>query len=390
MRNLYQQLKTLCDTTEAFYFVDHTYMGRTFRVFTYRLASYTEFLMPGALECRGHTFLMPFDCINDHEAIAANGGYAQIDPLLVSLPMQKFFNVGENPFTMDLDWTKVVSIEDKLDGSLISTVALPRQAINAGRSFILKSKTSLSSLQAKAASALLETEEYWEFYKLVAGYVDLGCTVNMEYMAPDNQIVIGYSKPTLRVLNIRHNGTGEYVELATSGFQDWMIRNEHPLPADMEAYVERVREMSGIEGYVFTFANGLKVKLKTNWYSNLHLQKEQINNPRRLFESVIMEQSDDLKTLFLEDPQSILRIEEMEAKGRALFNRLHRTIEEFYNENSSLSRKDYAIKGQEVLKADGVFSLAMNLYIGRDMGLKEHLIKNYKLYGITDESASTD
>ncbi|QDJ96308.1 hypothetical protein Xoosp13_121 [Xanthomonas phage Xoo-sp13] len=389
MRNLYSQLMALCADTDAFYFVDHVRYGRTFRVFTYRLASYTEFLKPGALECRGHTFLLPYND-TDTVAVSENGGYAQVEPILVSLPMQKFFNVGENPFTMDLDWTKVVSIEDKLDGSLISTVALPRQAVNAGRSFILKSKTSLSSAQAVAAQALIETEEYWEFQKLVAGYVDLGCTVNMEYMAPDNQIVIGYSKPTLRVLNIRHNGTGEYVDLATSGFPEWFTRKEHPLPADMEAFVEEVREMTGIEGYVFTFQNGLKVKLKTNWYSNLHLQKDQINNPRRLFESVIMEQSDDLKALFVADPLAILRIEQMEEKGRTLYNRLHRVVEEFYNENAGLSRKDYAIKGQEVLKADGVFSLAMNLYIGRDMGLKEHLIKNYKLYGITDESSTAD
>jgi hypothetical protein len=120
------------------------------------------------------------------------------------------------------------------------------------------------------------------------------------------------------------------------------------------------------------------------------LQKDQINNPRRLFESVIMEQSDDLKALFLADPLAIVRIEEMEEKAKSLYNRLHKLVDSFYNENKELSRKDYAIKGQSELRADGVFSLAMNLYIGRDMGLKEHLIKNYKSYGIVDTTEIVD
>ena len=118
MKNLYEQLKTLVETTEAFYMVEQVFKGVTYEVFTYRMASYTEFLLPSALECRGHTF--------------SNGR-------LVSLPMQKFFNLGENPMTMELDLSKVIQIENKLDGSLISTVDM------GGSRFTLKSKTAFES-----------------------------------------------------------------------------------------------------------------------------------------------------------------------------------------------------------------------------------------------------
>jgi hypothetical protein len=78
----------------------------------------------------------------------------------------------------------------------------------------------------------------------------------------------------------------------------------------------------------------------------------------------------------------------MEVKAKALYNRLHKLVDDFYQTNKDLSRKDYAILGQQELKADGVFSQAMNLFLGKDMGLKEHMIKNYKAFGIVDTAVT--
>ncbi len=80
MNNLYNDLMTLCQTgDDAFYYVDHTVTEHTkYRVFSYRLASYSDFLKPNALNCRGVMFQM-----------------LDSGPLLVSLPMEKFFNLGE-------------------------------------------------------------------------------------------------------------------------------------------------------------------------------------------------------------------------------------------------------------------------------------------------------
>lgn len=78
---LYQDLLKLCDESEAFYYVDQDLDETHYRIFSYRLASYTEFLKPNALECRGHMF-----------EIDQNGM-----PLrLVALPFAKFFNLGEH------------------------------------------------------------------------------------------------------------------------------------------------------------------------------------------------------------------------------------------------------------------------------------------------------
>jgi len=367
---LYDQLMALCDGSDVFYSQDHTYEGHTYRIFNYRLATYGDFLLPGALESRGHTFRLRTD------------GWP---PVLVSLPMEKFFNLGENPFTMDLDLSKVIRVEDKRDGSLISTVRLPQydDVVH------VKSKGSFSSDQAKAAYTMLNYgDEYWEFAKLLRSAIGSNYTVNMEYTAPSNQIVVGYTKAALTVLNIRDNATGAYIDPINFGFPAYWVADYQDREVD-QTWLEMVEQETGKEGYIIQFDNGLKVKIKNDWYRNLHLQKEQVSQPRRLFEAVLHETSDDLKGLFAADPQSIQRIEAMEELVKREYNRLANIIDTFYTENRELSRKDYAVLGQQVLVPHGVFSQAMNLYLGNPHGLKDNMIKNYKKF-IGDDVVSDE
>lgn len=371
MNTHYATLMALCESNEAFYFVEHEFEGDVFRVFTYRLASYSDFQLPGALECRGHTFMKGEQNGKEHW-------------LMASLPMEKFFNVGENPMTMNLDFSRVSAVDDKRDGSLISTVIT-------SNGFTLKSKTSFNSEQARAARVWLDAHP--DFKKKIEALVRQDYTVNMEWTSPSNQIVLAYKETELRVLNVRDNWSGRYRALNELGFAENEIVDGWFPRVDLDGmWIDSARAKTGVEGWVLHWPDGMKAKLKTDWYSNLHLQKDSVNNPRRLFESVIMEQSDDLKALFLEDPGVIERITDMEVMAKGLYNRLHKTVESFYLKNKELSRKDYAIKGQAELNKDGVFALAMNLYLGHDMGLKEHLIKNYKKYGIVDtmSTAGTD
>jgi len=367
---LYEELMALCEGSDVFYFQDHTYLGHTYRIFNYRLASYGDFLKPSAMECRGQTFRLQ------------NDGWP---PVLVSLPMEKFFNLGENPFTMDLDLSKVIRVEDKRDGSLISTVRMPQydDVVH------VKSKGSLTSDQAKAAYKMLNYgDEYWEFSKLLRSAIGSNYTVNMEYTAPSNQIVVGYTKAALTVLNIRDNATGAYIDPINFGFPAYWVADYQDREVD-QTWLEMVEQETGKEGYIIQFDNGLKVKIKNDWYRNLHLQKEQVSQPRRLFEAVLHETSDDLKGLFAADPQSIQRIEAMEELVKREYNRLANIIDTFYTENRELSRKDYAVLGQQVLVPHGVFSQAMNLYLGNPHGLKDNMIKNYKKF-IGDDVVSDE
>ena len=370
---LFRDLMTLCHPgQDSFYYVDQSMGSDLYRIFLYRLASYTEFLQPGALECRGHVF-----------RIDADGNALE----MASYPPRKFFNHGENPFVMGLDLSTMEQVMDKLDGSLISTVI----SASDDTYFFLKSKGSFYSEQARAAQRLLDTDEYEELRLFCEFAARDGLTVNMEYMAPDNRIVIGYMKPTLKVLNVRSTLDGSYapVEFLHATLHSKFVVDHHNVPEDGEAWLESVyKSQDDIEGYVVRLSCGTWFKVKTEKYCALHHTKDSITIPRRLFETCVKGGADDLRAMFASDALAVQQIDEMQAKVQRIYNFLHMTIYSFHAMHKHQERKDYAIAGQSdsVITENGVFGLVMNLYLNKGDNLEEFMIKNYKRYGIKDEA----
>ena len=366
-QQLYDNLMALVDGDEAFFYVDQVLSGHTYRIFNYRLASYTQWLNPGALECRGVTFL-----IDDNEKALA----------LVSWPFEKFFNLHENPFTMDLE-LNVVEIQEKMDGSLISTLYC------VGESKVwLKSKGSLFSDQATAARKLLESPEYEDLAKFVDDVVMMyDATVIMEYMAPDNRIVVAYDKPTLTVLAVRDNQTGEYLPLSRvtgDKVTRFFVKDIVNEVDDADAFVKSIPDMQSHEGYVIRLDTNQRVKIKTEWYLKLHHIKDSINSQRRLFEAVVYDTVDDIKASFYDDPAALQIIADMEAKVEPIYNHMVDSVERFYERNKDLERKEYAVLGQEELESMH-FPLAMSKYLGREVDYRATMVKNRKNFGIKDD-----
>lgn len=338
-----------------------------FRIFNYRLASYTDFCKPDALEARGIMFLMDDD--------------GSDNPIkIVCRPPQKFFGIDENPFTIGLDYSQIVEYMVKVDGSLISTYLYGKHG---KRLLGLKSKGALFSEQAVWAEALINRPENVDLHLALYDLTLHGFTVNMEFISPRNQIVLPYSKEELVVLNIRNNETGLTL------FKD-QVYDHRDLPwvsATKDILFTSIAEMKGIEGFVIRFKDGLLAKIKTEEYLVLHKTKDSVTIPRRLFECVIMECTDDLKAMFKSDPLSLTRIGEMEALVIPKYNHMVSSVEKYYEENKHLSRKDYAIKGQKEI--NNFFGLAMNKYIGREPNFKEFAIKNYTMFGINETEVET-
>lgn len=370
-QELYNNLMALVDGDEAFFYVDQVLSGYTYRIFNYRLASYTQWLNPGALECRGVTFL-----IDDNEKALA----------LVSWPFEKFFNLHENPLTMDLE-LDAVEIQEKMDGSLISTMYC------VGESKVwLKSKGSLFSDQATAARKLLESPEYEVLARAVDNVVmSYDWTVIMEYMAPDNRIVVGYEKPTLTVLAMRDNWTGNYMPLTLLPVecQPFFVKDIVNEVDDVDAFVKSIPDMQSHEGYVIRLDTGQRVKIKTEWYLKLHHIKDSINSQRRLFEAVVYDTVDDIRASFYDDPVALQIIAEMEAKVEPIYNHMVDTVERFYERNKHMERRDYAILGKEELSKEH-FGLAMSKYLGREVDYRATMVKNRKHYGIKDDDQTCE
>lgn len=365
---LFSELMDLVESNDAFYYKDCPLDGAIYRIFNYRLCKYDDWLQPSAMECRGHMF-----------EVTEAGEAAR----LASLPMGKFFNLNENPMTMDLDLSTVARVETKADGSLISTY------IHEGE-LRLKSKGSLDSEQAVDAMAYLEKQpEFASQLRLIASK---GWTVNLEWCGPNNRIVISYQEPHLTVLNIRSHHAGRYISPSMLGrgrvrFDEAIGRwiGGPVFRIATEGFVASIPSMEGVEGFVLHLESGQRVKVKTEWYLVRHRSRGAIDSPRRLFEACLAEATDDLRSMFHDDPVVIAKIAEMEEFSASVYNELVAKIEGFHQQYKDWERKDYAIRGQRDLEK-GVFGLAMSAYLpDREPDYKRFLRKNYKAFGIGEE-----
>ncbi len=365
---------TLVEGNEAFFFNDWELDGKWYRNLNYRLASYTDFCEPDALECRGIMF-----------EVSEEGENATM-VRLASIGFPKFHNLFECPFTMGIDLSTVVELADKADGSLITTY------IHDGE-LQVKTKGSLASDQAINANALLHLEENAHFRAELIKAEQLGCTVICEFLAPDNRIVLPYFKPELRVLGVRSREDGSFIhfdEIDCEHFPEILNRWTKIIKTDdTEAYINSVSDMQHIEGVVARLPSGQYFKVKCQWYLALHHTKDSITIPRRLFEAVLEEATDDLRTLFHDDELAIQMIVDMETFVEGKYNHMVDSVERFYERNKHMERKEFAILGQEELNRM-YFGLAMQRYVGKDVDYKTFLKGKWKQLGLKDEKIEYD
>ncbi len=278
---------------------------------------------------------------------------------LVSLPFEKFFNLNENPITTNVDLSKTVEISEKADGSLISTF------INGNGEVDVKSRTSLESSQAVAAYELLHEND--RLLKEVQDLELLGYTVIFEYVSPKNRIVVHYPDDRLIVLAVRNRLTGEYIPLdELTNYRE--LRNHAIRKVECENVIEFINSIStieGIEGYVLLLEDGLRIKVKTQWYLERHRLRDNLTNPRNLGLAIINQKIDDLRTILSDDKDNLAIIEHNEHKVREIYHYVSTNVENFYQENKKLSRKDYAIKGQKEHRE--IFPVLMQRYTNDDV-----------------------
>lgn len=374
--NLFENLTRLTkDFPDTFYQQGFSSPDGTglYTIFNYRLASFSDFQQPDAMNCRGTMFEL----------------YDSLQPMrLAALPMPKFFNMGEGG-TLHLNPSDVVAIEVKADGSLMSTYL-------EGRRLKLKSKGSISSEQALAAMAWLETQP--ALHNFLMNLENLNYTVNLEWMAPEHRIVVPYREPHLTVLNARKKTDGtmlsrNLLEMALGVCHRGIPIGNQTLgvpfdnvntvlierwedPRDIRTKLGNLKLAVGMEGYVLHFVNGECAKMKSDWYLSLHHAKDSVKTPRLLFEAVLDEGTDDLKGLFSYDPAVMADIESMEQKVKTLMTEVRTTVDTFWETNKSLTQKEYAILGQKTVNPL-YFSLCMARYTGKPIDFKGYIKRKW-------------
>jgi len=356
-----EQAKHIVDTNETFYVTKTNVKGYETEMYDYRLASYTDFIKNNAFEMRGLTFV--FDGKEWQQNLALN----------------KFFNVNQTVDWMydDVKNKKLISIADKLDGSMITFVKLPNDEI------VAKTKMSFISEQAAMAQSIYnENKNYQNFIKdCFSNYL----TPIFEITSPHNQVVLAYENTQLSLLQIRKNESGDYYTKDELKY----VAHEFSIPLS-KMYDDSILNLDSllllketeekIEGWVVTFDDGQMAKIKTNWYLSLHsLVGDNVSRENILIKTILDENIDDVLAELKEGSEKRIFIENVVEKVTKYFSHtVHEILDlrsKYFNECNE-NKKDFALKYQNT---DG-FSIVMKTLRYSDEEIEKAVEKELKTF----------
>ena len=291
---------------------------------------------------------------------------------VVSRPLHKFFNIGEKGITIDKLITQesnktIAAIFEKLDGSMISTAWVDNK-------LAWRSKKSFTS------DVVLLTKEYLKTNKNITEFSEYIASNNhtaiFELTHPSSRIVVEQNVPSLKLLHIRNNYSGEYVLLDQSHefhdkIKEFNIQTVKRYNMSIHELVDSLTNMVNMEGYIVQFNDGDMVKIKCPWYLRLHKSISMLRE-RDIALLVINDDLDDVKSNLIEAGIDLSLVNEVETKVKNIFLLIENEIEHIYNLDKDLDRKSFAIKH----KTNPLFKLLMDRYAGNESELKEWYLRN--------------
>ena len=197
---------------------------------------------------------------------------------IISRPVRKIWNLGEHGTKFDPQRSH--RIELKIDGSMIRTVDMHDHHRLATKSGI----TDISALAERCMERNYPDERRW-MDDYLAGHRH---TLVFEYVGPHNTVVIGYPEEQLILLTVRDNVTGEYI-YDLDGLD---IPFPYLIGHDMTP--DNVRQNGEHEGIVICHEDGHRIKVKSDWYVDLHHAIEHAGNDRNVIRLYCEEKLDDI------------------------------------------------------------------------------------------------
>lgn len=289
----FEQCVLITTKNKNFIMIDEVVNGKQVFIFDYKKPSIHDFYDPvaeypdiDAFELRGLTFVFEGEGHDAPKRFIAS---------------RKFFNLGEELNAEDLDGEKPVRIQNKEDGSLITFALI-------GGNLYAKTRKSFYSDQAKAAQAIIDADPSLK-NTIIRMIEEWRIMPIMEYISPDNQIVLAHSEAQLKVLQYRllnygytffdilkqckhlgeWNGLKKLDSMMTEDFTDkWDLNHLQYL---------RHRAIN-TEGWVVTYNFNIQVKIKTDWYNRLHPVLSSDNLPyNKVIEFIIDDNAHEILNL---------------------------------------------------------------------------------------------
>ncbi len=225
---------------------------------------------------------------------------------IIRRPFHKFFNVNEREETQDhvVDLSRPHAILEKLDGSMIAPFIVDGE-------LIFGTKMGATDV-AKPVSEFVGRNP--EYIKFAVEAIENGWTPIFEWCSRKQRIVLDYFDDQLVLTGLRNMNTGVYalhgnLEAIGLAYAIPVVRAFEP-QTDMKAFLEYVRDLEDLEGFVVRFDDGHMLKLKCHWYLQIHKAKEAILQDRNIVELILEEHLDDVKAhLPAEDRDRLTKFE---------------------------------------------------------------------------------
>jgi len=308
----YQDCIEICKINPVFLHKIEEVEGEKIHIFNYRLASYSDFEHPiensdiKAYELRGLTFVEKDEDFKRY------------------IMLHKFFNLGETLGYQydDVKDKKIIRIQDKLDGSMIRFIRLHNGHI------IPKTKFGVDNEQTKLVEKCLS----YKLSDFIIETLDNNLAAVFELISPENRIVLDYRETKLVLVQLRDELTGRYLDLYDNDLiDDFEIETVQNFDIDnltVEDLVEKSKCDKNVEGWVITLEGDQLIKIKTDWYKELHhLITEDLNRDDFIAISILKESIDDI----IPKIESNEILEKIAFIKNILIMHLNKNIDEIYN-----------------------------------------------------------
>jgi hypothetical protein len=198
-----------------------------------------------------------------------------------------------------------------------------------------------------------------ELQKFVTDLLKTGFMPIFELIGRKNTIVVDYSNKMnnkdlgfeLRLLQIRNNNTGEYIDIPPTSlpYAERFSKEQYPALYNIDSLNTLAERLEGVEGWVIQFSNGLKVKKKTAWYNRLHGSISELREDL-IIELILNEQIDDILGMLNEGTEKRQSIEEIIKKVSHEFNHLvveYKELRRKFFQDFAENRKMFVHKHQQ-------------------------------------------
>lgn len=267
-----------------------------------------------------------------------------LDGKILARPYHKFFNLGERQETTSVELGEKGRFHDdfvilpKLDGSMIHPIIYKDDVY-------LCTRMGLTDVSLMAQAHAVNTDiPYMDFcYDLgTRGIIPI-----FEWCSRQQRIVIDYPEDHLTLTAIRLNKTGEYL---TRGKMR-ALAEPYKIPMTdlyngdwdgIDKFAETVRNITEEEGYVIRWDDGNMVKMKGEWYLEIHRSKDLISFEKRVIGLILNDEVDDiLPTLLPLDYNRLIAYrKDFWAAIQKTGERLERIVENNREKTIGLDMKD--------------------------------------------------